>query len=217
MEGTMNEKINLKDLQRKAWRSMFQDGLWDIFLGLLLFNMAFGTLLDETTISHGLRIGIYIGVEVLAVLLMFLGKRYITMPRMGTATFGQYGKVKRNRVQLLLFGSFLLGLIAWLVFSGGGDTGVAGISRAYFGAIFWVVNMLVVFGLAGYFLDFSRLYLIGFLYAVSIPLDIFIRKTWQTDVFAFYVFGIPALIILTIGVSLFVRFLRKYPVEPLAG
>ncbi len=208
----MNEKINLKELQRKAWRSMFQDGLWDIFLGLLLFNMASGTLLDEMRISDGLRIGIYIGVEVLAMLLMFLGKRYITMPRMGTASFGQYGKVKRNRVQLLLFGSFLLGLIAWLAFSGGGELGVLGISRAYVGAIFWVVNMLVVFGLAGYFLDFPRLYLIGILYAIPIPLDIFIRQYWHTDAWAFPIFAVPSLIILGVGVVLFIRFLRNYPV-----
>ena len=213
----MGEKINLKELQRKAWRSMFQDGLWDIFLGLLLFNMAFGTLLDETSISDGLRIGIYIGVEVLAVLLMLLGKRYITIPRMGTASFGQYGKVKRNRVHLLLFGSFLMGLVAWMVSAGGSDNSGSGIPKVYVGAIFWVVNMLVVFGLAGYFLDFNRLYLIGFLYAIPIPMDIFIRQTWHTDAWAFYTFAVPALIILTVGVLLFMRFLRTYPVDSLAG
>ena len=213
----MREQINLKDLQRKAWRSMFQDGLWDIFLGLLLLNMAFGTVLDEMPISDGLRIGTYIGVEVLAMVLMFLGKRYITMPRMGTASFGRYGKVKRNRVQLLLFGSFLLGVIAWLAFSGGGELGVLGISRAYVGAIFWVVNMLVVFGLAGYFLDFPRLYLIGILYAIPIPMDIFIRQHWHTDAWVFPVFAVPSLIILGVGVVLFIQFLRKYPVVAQAG
>ena len=36
----MTQNINLKALEKKAWRSVFQDGLWDIFLGLLL--MAFG-------------------------------------------------------------------------------------------------------------------------------------------------------------------------------
>jgi len=43
----MSQTINLKELERKAWRSVFQDGLWDIFLGLLLLAMAIGALLSD--------------------------------------------------------------------------------------------------------------------------------------------------------------------------
>ena len=37
--------IDLQDLERKAFRSNFQDGLWDIFLGLMLVQMCFGPIL----------------------------------------------------------------------------------------------------------------------------------------------------------------------------
>ena len=47
----MSEKIDLKELERRAFRSTFQDGLWDIFLGLLLLNMGGGTLLGGSGMS----------------------------------------------------------------------------------------------------------------------------------------------------------------------
>ena len=46
----MQPEINLKELERRAWRSVFQDGLWDIYLGLLLMAMAILTLL--VVVSH---------------------------------------------------------------------------------------------------------------------------------------------------------------------
>lgn len=209
----MSEKINLKELQRKAWRSMFQDGLWDIFLGLLLLNIAAFTLTDEYVANDDMQIILYIGGEIVALFLLWAGKRFITVPRMGKAKFGQYGKVRRSKVRLLLFASTLIGVIVLLLLEGLSKNGqIAGLPRDYIAAAGWVLTAMLMFGLAGYFLDFNRLYLIGAMYALPFPMDILVRELWQTDRWVFHIYALPALIILTVGVFYFYRFLRNYSV-----
>lgn len=209
----MSEKINLKELQRKAWRSMFQDGLWDIFLGLLLLNIAAFTLTDEYVANDDIQIILYIGGEIVALSLLWAGKRFITVPRMGKAKFGQYGKVRRSKVRLVLFATVLMGLIVLLIFEGlSNNRQIAGFPRDYIATGGWVLTMMFAFGLAGYFLDFNRLYLIGAMYALPFPMDILVRELWQTERWVFYIYALPALIILTVGVFYFFRFLRNYSV-----
>ena len=209
----MSEKINLKELQRKAWRSTFQDGLWDIFMGLLLLNIAIFTLADEYLANDDLQIVLFIGGEVVVMLFLWTGKRFVTVPRIGKAKFGQFGKVRRSKVKLLSFASVLIGLIVFLIFEGLSEDGqIAGLSRVYIVAIGWVLNAMLMFGLAGYLLDFNRLYLIGAMYALAFPLDILIRELLQTDRWAFYTYAFPASIILAVGIIVFIRFLKKYPV-----
>jgi hypothetical protein len=59
---TMVEDINLKEIQRKVYLTFFQDGLWDIFLGL--FILAWGlSILTETAYLPGVSfLGIYFAI-----------------------------------------------------------------------------------------------------------------------------------------------------------
>ena len=36
----MSQEIDLKQIERKAFRSTYQDGLWDIYIGLVVIFMA---------------------------------------------------------------------------------------------------------------------------------------------------------------------------------
>ena len=36
----MSTQLNLKEIERKAFRSTYQDGLWDLFFGLVVVGMA---------------------------------------------------------------------------------------------------------------------------------------------------------------------------------
>lgn len=207
----MSEKINLKELQSKAWRSIFQDGLWDIFMGLLLLNIAVYTVADELFASDDLKLAVFIGGEIVAMLFLWAGKRFVTVPRTGKAKFGRFGKVRRSKAKLFSFASILVGLIVFLVAAGLSQSGqIAGLPRVYVVAVGWVLNAMLVFGLAGYFLDFSRLYLIGAMFALSFPIDIVIREVWNTERWAFFAYAVPALIVLAVGITFFIHFLQKY-------
>ena len=208
----MSEKINLKELQRTAWRTIFQDGLWDIFMGLLLMNIAIYTVADELFASDDMKLALFIGGEIAAFLFLWAGKRFITVPRMGKAKFGQLGKVRRSKAKLLSFASILIGLIVFIIAAGLSEQGqIAGLPRVYVVAAGWVINAMFVFGLAGYFLDFNRLYLIGAMFALSFPLDLVVRELRDNDRWSFFAYAIPGLIVLGIGLYILIKFLKKYP------
>ncbi len=208
----MAHRINLKDLERKAWRSVFQDGLWDIYLGLLLLAMAIGTLLSDTSLSKVQQYLIYLGLIVLGMVVLWAGKRFVTVPRMGRVKCGPSGKSRRRKARVLLSISVLVGLMlivfVWTVAKGGFTDGLP--LKLFIPAV-WAVNMLLVFGLGAYFLDYDRLYLIAVMYALPVPVD-FALDEFAGIKLGFFAFAVPAVVILTMGLIVFVRFLRDHPV-----
>ena len=148
---------------------------------------------------------------------LFAGKRFITMPRMGTVRFGAERQKRRNVVRLILFVSVLVGLAMWFLASSvmNGEGGI--LSGKWFFPLVWMLNMLMVFGLGAYFLEYERLYIIGFLYALAIPLDAVIKSVAKVDLDV-YIFLTGGLIILVMGTTFLIRFLRDYkPVSPNQG
>jgi hypothetical protein len=209
----MSQNISLKELERKAWRSVFQDGLWDIYLGLLLMAMAVGAWMSDRGVPKVLHSAIYIGLMMLSMLVLWVGKRFITLPRMGHVKFGPKRKRARNKVRVILALSALVGVASlFLTIEMEGNPNLAALlnPRVLLPAA-WVVNALLVFGLGAYFLDFDRLYVIGALYAVAIPLDILLSKYTGMTMTAPVAIGVPAAIVLVMGTVVFTRFLRDYP------
>ena len=209
----MSQNISLKELERKAWTSHFQDGLWDIYLGLLLLAMAVWALLSDVGFSESLGMTILIGLEVLAMLVLWVGKKLITVPRMGRVKFGPKRKTKLNWIRIVLFISVLVGAGVFVAGLAVRTDRPEWLNTALIFPAAWVVNMIIVFSLGGYFLDFNRLYLIGLMYALPVPLDILFRKFADIDL-SFIAFGVPAMVILIIGLVVFTRFLRDYPLLP---
>ena len=211
----MESTISLKELERKAWRSVFQDGLWDIYLGLLLMTLAIGALLSDIGVpsSKFWWYVIYLALMLLAMLALWAGKRFITIPRMGRVKFGPKGKARRKKVRLILAASVVVGIVlflmVWLVVKGGWSEGL--LPMAIIVPVVWAVNALTVFSLGAYFLEFERLYLIGVLYAIPVPIDILLDELAGIKL-GFIAFAVPALVILIMGLVVFVRFLRDYPV-----
>jgi hypothetical protein len=104
----MSTRINLKELERKAWRSVFQDGLWDIYLGFLLLTMGMGPVLPSLDTSVIWTLAMLLTFSVLAWLAFWAGKKFITTPRMGLVKFGPQRKAKLKKTRAVLFLSVLL-------------------------------------------------------------------------------------------------------------
>jgi hypothetical protein len=184
----MSQAVNLKELERKAWTSYFQDGLWDIFLGLLLVSSAVSTWLSDSGVPSSTRIPTYIGIMVLGGLVLWAGKRFITVPRLGRVKFGPKRKAKLNWVRVVLFISVL---VIWVLFLAG-----LGISNDW---------------LQAYFMDFKRLYLYGLLLALQEVVGVGLRELADVDIGFFIGSAVSAVIVLLIGTVVLVRFLRDYP------
>jgi hypothetical protein len=139
-------------------------------------------------------------------------KRFITVPRIGRVNFGAERKKRRIKTSLVLFASVIFGFVLFLV--------LGGVARGEVSRVLpwdviipaaWALNMLLVFGLMGYFLQFERLYFIGLLYAIVLPLDFILQKSAKLRI-APYMFAFAGLIIIAVGVIFLQRFLQKYPV-----
>jgi hypothetical protein len=216
----MSQTIDLKELERKAFRSTFQDGLWDIFLGLLLLNMGVGALLggaDDMSVMF--LLGSMLGLTAFAGLVLlgfWAGKKFITTPRIGQVRFGEQRKAKMKNLRAVLFVSVLLGAImavlGWAAAAGGLPQWMSEIPIPLY---VWPVQTIVVFGLGAYFLDVSRFYAYGVLYGLPLPLGVLLAR--NTDLSGTgsmaITFGVAAGVMVLIGVVLFVRFLREYPIR----
>jgi hypothetical protein len=203
----MSHTINLKELERKAFRSTFQDGLWDMYLGFLLLTMGMGPVLPSLDASIMWTLGILLMLIVLAWLAFWVGKKFITTPRMGLVKFGPQRKAKLKKTRAVLFLSALLGVITFVVRAMWNVEWAAIPIPAYV----WAVQAIVVFGLGAYFLDVSRFYAYGMLYAMPLPVGIVLLQNTGLPGLMFLPFGVSGGIMVIIGVVLFIRFLREYP------
>jgi hypothetical protein len=207
----MSQSINLKELERKAFRSTFQDGLWDMYLGFLLLIMGMGPVLPALNKSVIWTLVILLMLSVLAWLAFWAGKKFITTPRMGLVRFGPQRKAKLKKTRAVLFLSALLGVITLVLRA---MWNIEWAARIPVPAYIWAVQAIVVFGLGAYFLDVSRFYAYGVLYAIPVPVGIVLLQNTGLPGFMFLPFGVSGGILVIIGVVLFTRFLREYPVVP---
>jgi hypothetical protein len=203
----MSTRINLKELERKAWTSYFQDGLWDIYLGFLLLTMGMGPVLPSLDTSVIWTLAMLLTFSVLAWLAFWAGKKFITTPRMGLVKFGPRRKARLKKTRAVLFLSVLLGVIMFVLRAMWNIEWAAIPIPAYV----WAVQAVVVFGLGAYFLDVSRFYAYGMLYALPVPVGIVLLQNTGFPGLMFLPFGISGGIMVLIGVVLFIRFLREYP------
>jgi len=214
------EQLNIKALEKKAFRSFFRDGIYDVFLGAILLSLGLPLILNEfgwidyETITMPLLIPLIGNIGALA--FFIFGKKYITVPRLGIVHFGKTRKRKMTHVKLLLAISVLIGVITFLlavlkILPVGGKTGIPAA-----GVIFGI-QCLIIFSLMAYFMDFTRLYLYAFLFAVSLPATFWLKKNAVLTYPSLYVFSLTAVPMLVIGWILFVRFLRQYPHKARTG
>lgn len=203
----MTTDMDLKQLESKAWRSSFQDGLLDIYLGLLLVVLSIPELLPGVFTSALGQYAARVVLMLLASLFYWMAKRYVSNPRIGRARFGPARQSRRTRA-VVLYGISALGLaliffliLAWVGATSARQEPWLGVREIFgLGLGVWV---MLLFGLGSYLMEFSRGYWIGVLYALAFG------GTTLLDGPA--LFAICGGILVLVGLAVFVRFLRTHP------
>jgi hypothetical protein len=205
----MNDAMDLKTLERNAWRSYHQDGLWDIYLGLLLWDMALilGTGLAWLA-NDWLRFLLYLILLGGAFLIFWAGKRYLTVPRLGRVKFGPVRKRRKLHLALVLGGFFVVTLVLFLL------TLAAKLNNAPLPPglpVFLFTGLFVGAAIAtiAWFNDYPRGYYIAVIYALCFGLGEYMNN--------FAIFWIGGLLVMAPGVYLFVRFLKEHPKSETEG
>ena len=208
----MPTSINLKEIERKAFRSTYQDGLWDMYFGLVVVAMSifmYHPAGGYTPLNPVMAVLIISA----AGSLFMAGKKRITLPRMGQVQFGPIRKRKNITLGvilgvLVLMQVVLVGLTAfgWLNPEASGKLNDFLASRDLMDVVVAAIGALIIgvsLTVMAYFTDFSRGYYIALLSSLAAFLMIYLNRP-------IYPILIGALIILP-GLVLFVRFLRAYP------
>lgn len=205
----MSEVLSTKELELKAFRSTFQDGLWDIYLGILLFLMGGGIGLVKIFTLNIVTIHVTLAVvAVITVTGFILGKKHITVPRLGMVKFGPERRAKLRKVRLWLSLSALVGLAVLVSFRF--ISRIEGIPSWLIPLGLFGIMSVVVFSLGAYYMDYSRAYLYGWCYALAFPAGILLDSyTYLGFLISYLIFSG---IMITPGIVLLVRFLRDYPI-----
>lgn len=206
----MTNPVDLKQIERNAFRSMYQDGLWDMYYGLIVICMSFFIFRPESGYSPK-NIILAVCSFGISYALFWLGKKYLVIPRMGQVTFGP-PRQKRNKLMAITLGVIVLiqvlaiGIqyLVWnhtaakidapVVEKGLMDLPVAGVAALIVGT-----SMVIM----AYFQDFPRGYYIAVLFSLAVFLMVFFNQ----PLFAILI----GILIFLPGLVLFTRFLKKYP------
>lgn len=189
------ENIDLKRIERKAYMSYQQDGLWDIFLGMILLSWG---------ISMGSAVAGLAGVWIVGIFPLFLAaKRVITLPRLGYAEFPRVRQA-RTRMLILFTITLFLGLLVMLVWTRGGSSGLREWLRSYFEIIFGTM-------VAGILCVLAAIHLIKRLYVYAVLVFLAFAGAHWLDFHLKFSFMASGGIAVLSGLMILIRFLRNYP------
>lgn len=194
----MSYELDIKEIERKTYMSYSEDGLVDIAIGFAILVWGILLVVEPS--------GLIALIGPLAFAIWYLGKRFITIPRIGRIQPSQ--KMERKMRTLAIFllvlgaialGGVVTGRIIGYAFSSGYSLGILGLVIA------------AGVSLLAYLLNAARLYVYAVLLFIAFAGGEILSASITTfDAFAFSVILAGALILVS-GLVVLVRFIRKYP------
>ena len=199
----MTEKIDLKKIEKQTYRFTFTDGLYDMVYGSLIFFAAIAPILREILYPS------YIIFMILpAPLILILGKRYITIPRIGIAKLNLNRTKSKNKIRLLIAILFpIIVVMVVLTFLGVYNIEVGGYIVPVGAGLF----ALILLSFIAYILDYPHFYLYAVSIGLGIPLAELLKPIFGEPLHYLISFGISGTLILFYGIITLIKFLNKYP------
>ena len=185
-------KDELKVIQKKVYMSYFQDGLWDILIGIFLVSWGLMFHLDMPALGGGLFIGLYFAILAL--------KRWLTYPRLG---YAKVAEEQKQKIRMVIAGTvmFLLGLMVFLLIAFENPPNWLGeYIMFFFGCM-----LAAAISLLAYWWKVNHWYA----YAVLIVTGVAFHQWLEAALHLSFI--VPGAIIMLIGIAMLVRFLHRYP------
>jgi hypothetical protein len=203
----MENKINLKSIEKKAYRFTFSDGIYDTAYGVLLISFAIAPILREL-----IYLGYIFFLVIPAPLIIILGKKYITNPRIGIVRFNQ----KRRKIQkkIMLASSILIPisiLLVTLTFLGIFPGNIGSMLDGYAIPLGAGIFALTLLSIIAYLIDFPHFYIYAIAIGLGIPLAEILQNTIGPPLDNLLTFGLPGILLFFYGMFTLIRFIQKNP------
>lgn len=200
-------RFDLNELERKAFRSVFQDGLWDIFIGFLFTQFAIAPFLSERGLSDFWSSAALFPIYMIVLAGVMVLKKYVVAPRLGMVQFSKKRKSKFKRLILMTNIILVIGIIAAVFFVDLSNLNIKWLFPATFSLM-----LLIGFSIAAYMLDLVRFYIYGAMNSLAVVVGELLYKFAGASHHGFPVaFGVTSSIMILVGIVLLVNFLSKYP------
>ena len=212
----MSEAINLRDVQRRTKQlSTFEDGLWDLLLGSIFMVLALYPITREL-LGPARNLALFLSLLAFLVVGQLVARRFISGPRMGYVQSRRTPKTRLLLVMTVVFFLLTLGLVLLTLLSpglpfSGSEPSTPSLVRSY--GVEWIVVFVMggIFSAMGYMFGVARLFFYGWMLGLAYLASVYMAHT------AGWTFLVPAAIaagiILVIGFTLLLRFLRNYPIR----
>lgn len=211
----MSTSIGIGNAQKRIVQlTNYEDGLWDILLGLVMLLLSIYPITRELL---GPELNLVLFLVALAILVagQYAARRYISTPRLGYAKYRRTPAIKL--IVAVTAGLVLLTLgvvIATLLSPGWIPQSPSSSSASWISdltvEIAVMFAMVGLFSLLGYIFGVTRLFVYGWLlggaFVLSAALSIYQGWTFNLPL------AIASGIIIVVGIVLLMRFIRKYPV-----
>ena len=139
----MTGLTDLTTLEKQAFRRFYEDGIFDIFLGLMLGTMAIGALVTDWSGSEISGLLVMLGIALVGVISLMLVRRRLLSNRLGEFKPGTTRQRRIHITRLALLGSVVVGVILFGILAAG-DISI--VSLEVLMPLVWFINAVVVFG-----------------------------------------------------------------------
>ena len=205
--------LSLRAIESESWKTMHENGLLDLFFGVVLTANALSMLLDQLGVAAAIRIGATLALYAVGIIGSLRLRQRCVVPRTGTARFGM-GRRHRVRWTRIVLAISVLLTLALLV-----SITIARFSPArwfdplgdYASSALIGIVILVSLGALAYTLDYPRLVIHGMLFVGAEFATVGLRRSLSIPAPGAVAFGSAAVVSLIIGLVVFARFLRTVP------
>lgn len=195
----MEQKINLKQLEKNTAAVVFQTGLMEISIGLVWVVSSLAMVFDNVSYYIDILFIVPLVFSILAVL-------YIVRPRMGTVKFSRK-RMKRNTWFMATATIFLITMVLLTLTAKGHSNDPLINGR-------WIVSGIIFFICIAiaYFLYFKRMYIYALVLVGAFNLNEEVREHPGIISDGAYVYLFVSVVLIIIGIVYLIRFLKKYPI-----
>lgn len=196
----MQKRESLKEVERRAYRSTFEDGFYEMVWGGLFLLFAWFPVLESGGVS---RFYCYPSILLLA-LIPWLGKRYVTIPRLGEVEFGEKRKARKRYITWIGVGALVLMLpVVTVMLATDLPRGQTWLTFALIIAPVVAIGVLLM--------GYSRMYIYALLFLSCIVTSEILLEYIGSPLGNLLAFGLPGIAIAGYGFLLLQKFLKDYP------